>query len=584
MIKERDGSLNLLTEPDLSRAPLDLPEEPKPAKRRPVPAWLPLVILFLEALALYLCTRTHLNTFDAVSYASLMAIHRNAPGSSVAWMFHPHHLLFNAVGYFCYKTALGLGYTGNSLSVMQIVNSFLGALGLAIFYSALRRILPREEGLALLIALAFGCSFGYWICATDGRVNMPSLILLLAAFHTLVRLLDHPNKGLAATMGLFAGGAVLFHESAGLFFFAGLLGVVLATRSKEPGKKGRGLALPAVYLASYMAIVALPYLLIGYCLIGLHSPAAFKHWASSYAELGWWWNFNIPYGLHQDLYAVRHALFVEPSGAGTIHLSPTVPAWLRALYWTALAGWVIASLFLVTSLPRLFRSGRSALVSVCLLWTVLYAVFFTIWSPGYFVFWAPVLAPVAVLLALAIHALPRRREGPASAALALWIALFIAINWICSIRPNMAAAASPFQRIALDVRAHTSPGDLIVVMGAGNDAQCEVDIPYFAERNLLSLHSTLTSAHEDAPLSLQRAQAQIARTLGLNHQVYALDEVLNSRPAFAALQKKHPSFSAGDLQSLMGAYRWTPAWTGPRGVVWRLVGKPNPPAPLVSIL
>jgi hypothetical protein len=521
-----------------------------------------------------------LNTFDAVSYASLIAIHRDAPGSSVAWMFHPHHLLFNAFGYFCYWMALGLGYTGSSLSVMQVVNSFLGAVGIAIFYSTLQRIFPRDGKIALLMTPALGGSFGYWICATDGRVNMPSLVLLLAAFYVLVCLLDQPNRRLAAMVGVFAGAAVLFHESAGLFLLVGLVGVLAAR--KEADRKTHALALPVVYLTASATIVALPYLFIGYCLIGLHSPVAFKHWANSYAELGWWWNFNIPYGLHQNLYAVRHALFVEPSGSGTIHLSPTVPTWLSALYWTALIGWVVAALFILLSIPRLFRSGRSALVAVCLIWAVLYAAFFTIWSPGYFVFWSPSLVPLAVLLALSIHGLPRRRERPASAIFAVWIALCVAINWFCSIRPNMAATASPFQRIALDLRAHTSPGDLIMVMGAGNDAQCEVDVPYFAERNLLSLHSTLTEAHEDVPLAVQRGQAQIAHTLGLGHQVYALDEVLNGAQAFVALHKKHPAFSPGDMQALFAGYSWTPAWTGPRGIVWRLIvpSRAIPPVPV----
>ena len=54
--------------------------------------------LFAVVLALYWATPTRLNTFDAVSYAN--QIGRLYPHTEDRhWLFHPHHLLFNAVGY-----------------------------------------------------------------------------------------------------------------------------------------------------------------------------------------------------------------------------------------------------------------------------------------------------------------------------------------------------------------------------------------------------------------------------------------------------------------------------------------------------
>lgn len=574
MIKEREKLNDILL-----REPIEPTIAPRRKQRREIAGLLPAALWFVAALTLYLGTQTHQNTFDAVSYAGLIAIHADAPGSSIGWMFHPHHLLFNAMGYFFWKMALVLGSRASSLAVLQTVNAILGALGIALFYLTVRRILPRDPWLAVLLTLGLATSFGYWICATDGRVNMPSLLFLIAAFDLLVRLIEKPSRALAAALGFAAGLAVLFHESAGLFGMVGLVGAVaVGLAERESARPREIIALPALYLAAFIATVAVPYLAIGYCLLGLHSAASFRHWANSYAELGWWWNFHVASDLHQDVYALRHALFVEPAGAGTIHLAPTVPLWLRAIYWIALAGWVSVGLFVIAALPRLLRSGRRILIISCLLWTALYAAFFTVWSPGYFVFWVPALVPLTVLAALAVHALPCRRQMPAKLALCGWLALCIAINWTCSIHPNMAVGASPFQRVAADLRAHTEPGDLIVVMGAGNDAQCEVDIPYFAERNLLSLHSTLTTAHEDVPLALSRSRAQIAHALGRDRRVYALDDVIGNRGALLALHARHPEFTAADLQSLVGSYRWKVAWVGPRGPVWQLVG-PSPNGP-----
>src|SRR5579883_3069591 len=160
MIKERSDLQQSFPEGD--GTPLLEAQAPPEPKRQDAPIWVALVVVFLAALALYLCTQTHLNTFDAVSYASLMSLHVNAPGSSVAWMFHPHHLLFNAFGYFCYKTALTLGFRGSSLHVIQIVNGFLGAVGLVLFYAALARILPQDRWLPLLMTIGLAGSFGYW--------------------------------------------------------------------------------------------------------------------------------------------------------------------------------------------------------------------------------------------------------------------------------------------------------------------------------------------------------------------------------------------------------------------------------------
>jgi hypothetical protein len=209
-------------------------------------------------------------------------------------------------------------------------------------------------------------------------------------------------------------------------------------------------------------------------------------------------------------------------------------------------------------------------VALCSLWVLLYAAFFTVWSPGYFVFWAPALAPLAVLLGLAIGSLPRRCGKPAQKILLAWLALCATVTWVCGIRPGLSPSASRPEQIARDIRAHTAPKDLVVVVGAGDDAQCEVDIPYYSQRNLLSLHSTLTTAKENIPVALAAAKGQIAHTLRLGHTVYALDEVLHGGRALAALYARHPAFTPAELHGLIGVYPWRPAWVDGLVRIWRL--------------
>lgn len=195
------------------------------AKRRAA-SHLPISLpIFAASLALYWLTRTHLNTFDAVAYANQIGL--AAQTGKLRPLFHPHHLLFNALGYGLWQAAKALGYSGGPLIVMQSLNAALGAVGLAVYYAVLRRLSPGVTLLSLLLCLGLAGSFGYWICATDGRVNMPSVVLLMAAFLALVRLRECPNAGRAATAGMLAGGAVLFHQSAGLFAPVGVAALLL---------------------------------------------------------------------------------------------------------------------------------------------------------------------------------------------------------------------------------------------------------------------------------------------------------------------------------------------------------------------
>jgi len=539
---------------------------------------LPATLLFLGTLVLYWTTRTAANTFDAVSYANQIA-HLYPRTGDPHWLFHPHHLLFNALGYVLWKAARVCGCSGGSLPVLQSLNAVLGAAGVSVYYLTLRRLLQRSRGLPVLIALGLALSFGYWICATDGRVNMPSIFLMLAAFWALARLMTAPRPALAALTGLLAGGAVLFHESAGLFVVVGLAGVLLADANPlVPPDATRKLRvqLALAYLAAWAGTAALPYLAVGGLALHLHSLAAFRAWTSEYSELGWWWDFHILHNLTSDFYAFRHAGFVEPgSRPSTFTLSPHLPPLQLGLYGLSVLGWLGAAYAIFAALPQLWRSHNRSLVVVLILWIVVYAAFFTVWSPGYFVFWVPVLVPTSLLLALTLaHYRARRGGRAANWPMGVWIVLYAGLNLQIGILPHLSPQSDPFRRIAADVRAHTHPGDVVLVAGAGDGGPCEVALPYFADRDVISLHGLLTEKRDDKAAALTFAQSQITSTFASGHAVYALDDVVPTHNAktLAALSAKHHLTSA-DLTLLLSPYVRSLAWQSPRGPVWRLTLK-----------
>ncbi len=518
-------------------------------------------LLFWGTLTLYLLTRTHLNTFDAVAYANQIGLAHET--GKLRPLFHPHHLLFNALGFGAWRLAQFVGYTGGPLVITQTLNAVLGAWGVALYYRLLRRLQPVGVR-PLLLALGMAGSFGWWICATDGRVNMPSCVLMLAAFGVVIRLRERPIMHDAAWAGLLAGLATLFHESAGLFVLVGAVGVWTLTGN------GARFGRLAAYGAAWAGMVLGAYALVGVLALHLHSPGAFHHWMNAYAERGWWWDFHVWRNLRLDGFGLRHAMFVQPLGRAALAETPlyllgrAALGLIWALYALALLGLTAAAWTIAASLPKLRRSADWPVAVTCLVWTGLYAAFFTIWCPGAFVFWVPVLVPLGTLLLLA---------KPCPRILGVWVGVFAALNFLGGVLPYLKPIAGISQRLAVDIRAHTPPRSLIVVAGVGGDAQCEVDIPYFAGRPVLSLHGLL--AHSaNLPAASAVLDKSLAGAFGAHRPVYVLGEIWDARDCVKGLQKQSPGLSPDSLRGLFGHYALSLAWTGPRGQVWEI----TPPA------
>ncbi|MEO7716108.1 MAG: hypothetical protein ABIY70_07890 [Capsulimonas sp.] len=541
--------------------------------------WLPALALFVAFWILYLWTATQYNTFDAVSYAN--EIGRLYPQThDPRWLFHPHHLLFNATGYVIWRAAQTLGYIGGPLPVIEAWNATSGALGLVLYYLALRSLLQRSRWIPLLIAAGLGLSFGYWICATDGRVNMPSTVLLLGAFWATCRLIQTGNRKLAALAGVLTGSAILYHESAGLFLVVGVAGALLSYPGDDLSARAawkHRCALAAIYLASSLLLVLAVYAMIGAAALHFRSLGAFHRWSSEYVELGWWWNFHILTNIRLDAYAFRRAAFVEPPGKqGTFHLSGA-PTQILVFYFMVLIGWFVSVYAFLVAIPLLWRTHIRPLLIVSLIWVVAYTLFFTVWSPGYVVFWVPVLIPTGLLLAFSLAHYRAGRMGLAvNWLLGVWIALYAVSNFMSSIGPHQDPQSSPFRRTAMDVRSHTVRGDLIVVAGAGDAAQCEVDIPYFADRDCISIHTMAARAKENADRTRSTIQSRIAQTLASGNHVYVLDEVMSDRSVLEALHKRHPKVDRAQIQETFRPWRRSIAWKSPRGPVWILEQEPTP--------
>jgi hypothetical protein len=537
--------------------------------------------LFIVLLLLYILTRSYDNTFDAVSYANQIA-HLYPRTGNVRWLFHPHHLLFNATGYVLWRSASALGRHASSLTVLETLNAILGSAGMVAFYGILMRTQAASRSTALVVTAGLALTFGYWICATDGRVNMPSTVLIIAAFGVLCRLMRRGMRRDAAAAGLLAGAAALYHESAALFVVVGGVAIWLTDREPPLDSRPVRMRLLAAYSSVWAATVALPYVCAALFALHLGSPAAFHAWMTTYSELGWWWSFDIGRNIPLDVGALRHAVLADP---------PARPHGLSgAFFWAAVVAAVALAAGALAGLsgPRASNGARTPahslpkadrkLVVVCAVWFVLYAAFFTVWSPGYFVFWTPALVPMGVAAAIGLERLKARLGRQVLWIVCGCVCLGALYNFEAAILPHHRALSDPFRRAAADVKAHTAFGDIVIVPGAGDGADCEVDIPYFADRDVLSIHTELTRKRDDKRAMIEGAQAEIRQVMRSGHAVYVMDDGIPpagvaglwyARRTWLALESRH-GWTNADQTAMLAPYTLTPAWTGPRGPVWRV--------------
>jgi hypothetical protein len=526
-------------------------------------------LMFGVFLALYLCTITSYYTFDAVSYAQQILTYRHT--HNLYWIFHPHHLLFNGLSFLVWRCAVAFGFTGGPLAVILRMNAVLGALGLGVFYLTLRRILTRSHTLAVLLTVALGCSFGYWICATDARVNMPSLTALIAATLAIVWTIQAPNRARAMTAGCLAGLAALLHESAVLYIVVGWVGVMLSEYPQgDRREEWRARFATLVYFtAAWLATFVIPYLFVGTVLLHLHTVHAYRIWASRYAELGWWWSFDVGKNLRLDIYGIRRALFVEPVGkTGTFHISKGSDE-LMPLYFLSLAGWIAAVCSFFTAWPLLIKTHYRPYLILATVWVLIYVAFFTFWSPEYFVFWVPVIVASCIIFALAASPLRARKRGWIwMGAIILWVACFGYSNFAESIKPHLLMQNNPYLIQAGDIETHTHNGDIVLVSGMGNEASAEVYIPYFAHRYVFAVHTEMERRKDDQQatrLALLQAMQSCRKNGG---HVYGLNELWNSKDVRLGLMQRH-KLSSAQLSQMFARQKVTTAWKDPRGqYVW----------------
>jgi hypothetical protein len=144
-------------------------------------------------------------------------------------IFHPHHLLYNALGLVFSWLPAKAGI--ETLAVMKMMNAIFAFLMLIVIYKILCLFKIGEKQIFLIICLA-GFSFSILRYATENETYIIPLFFALLASLNFGKFLAGRNNRFAIYAGLWATLAVLFHETY-IFWWIGLLaGLVIEKRNK----------------------------------------------------------------------------------------------------------------------------------------------------------------------------------------------------------------------------------------------------------------------------------------------------------------------------------------------------------------
>lgn len=453
--------------------------------------------MFFAVLLFNLSLRSVFFNFDGIACAIAVEL------SDFKHLVHGNHLAYGVVGWCFDKLWRLFGYQGQSVLVLQVLDSVLGAAGAAVFSSLLRRM-GRGEREAVLGAAALAVSHAWWFWSLEAQVYM--LGALFAALAAREVLSEKPRPAL---VGLWHAGAILGHVGH-LMALPALLFVL--TRKRNPRE-----AFP--YLNSLSVAVAIPYICAGLFAVQPQNINDFKLWLLGSAALttdrSFQWH-SIP--LAQALPAwtgMTLRIFTEFVGR-------------QGLAWAA--GVALAGLPLLAAARAAADRTRESLF--WLLWLAGYAVLFIAWEPYTIVYRVSDLLALWALATLGLKALPARlRQG----ALIAWTAAALAFNLAYVVRPAADPANNPDLVEAEWTKISAPEHAWILANGRG-----AVYIPYFTARRPVNLRY-----YTDEKL----LHARLDALTGAGETVYVSGRTLLEEGLRGKLERYglHPAAAAGNL-------------------------------------
>jgi hypothetical protein len=530
---------------------------------------LPASVLALLVGAIYLAFPARLYFGEGFKWA----LSEPANTGGVFRFFHPHHLLYNPLGYLVLQLVTLVRPGISPMISFRLLDTIAGLGGVVVFHGLVRR-LWRREWLAGITAAGFAFSWGFWSHCINVEVYPVSVFFLVLGFSLAARAVREPVSGprVWIALGLAAGASALFHQSNVLF-----LAVPLVAALGYPGGRRTGLRLLCrFFIPVYAALTVLPYLAVMLHL-GFRRPDQALTWLFLYGHQADTYLGTGPSVVFHALVSFGRMLLLPSSYTVPSALPLVPPMILLALKWLAA---LLLGLLLLAGTLRARHLSRNCVrcLGLAAALAVPYVLFFTFWDPGGYFFWLPLGIPfwlAAGCFAAALSPGPLSRAGVPVLGLAV-LALFAA-NLAGGILPE-----SRFSRVAdhqlmqLTVQ-HLDQGDLLLL----NTPRMEVISNFggpmfygyaraFGPFDVQCLLPGLEAVGQEAVLrDLVLSGSRTGRGL------WYLDEVLKGRSTHGGRggRIREAFRSWGVRPVLVGAHPGTDAYNG--SILYRLV--PDPP-------
>jgi hypothetical protein len=379
-------------------------------------------VLFAAVVTLYLAFPTRDLYWDGAGFALAL--------DHPAWfgMIEANHPINIGFGWAIYKLVGTIVPGVSGLSLLQALNSVLGALAVVSVYG-MAVALFADEFAAVLLAGSFAFSATWWKFATDSNAYIPAVLLLAVAG----RLLLAEREARPVLVAVVHTCAMLFHVLAVVFTPAAIVGIYLQSR----GNRRRAIRNGAVYLLAAFSLTSAAYYTCFHIATGQSDLPGYLRWIAWHTP-----DSSFTFGVARNaLLTLRGTLRLLLGGrAGSFHSGPVELAVLVALFGVGLVV-VLRSGAGRARQPAPATSPRMA--PFLWSWVAVYAGFLFFWLPQntfYRLFYLP---PLLLLAGSALRRWAGRRALFAVAAtLGAW-------NYLFYIHPNSLVETNTVVRAAL---------------------------------------------------------------------------------------------------------------------------------------
>ena len=469
--------------------------------------------------------------------------------------FHPNHLLYGFLNHAFFMAWQIVGYEGNAVVPMQIINVVAGLFSLSIFYLLAIRLgilFPLAHFCLLSVALSYGF---WWQSVEIDTYALPTIFVLLCIHRLLLINEDFSRSLNHLLLGMFNAIAILFHQQHVIFCAIVIFGYlwILHTRRREITWGGflHGFSL---YAAVGAFLVLTSYAVVIFLVEDLLSYEEIRSRILGHAATGNWgfWTFSSPLkalvgfprafvGVHflfsfpgvPDMLGrlfpdklLREELFlVEDFSIARnfllLILSLATLSLFAFLVFSAIKGGNLRKIVRSEYFPA--QSSRRGLAFVLLgAYLLAYALFNTWWEPLSSRHWVSLIPMVFLILGLLLNSVFDRKGLRVSFGLFL-VCLFLA-NLFGSVVPQLDRDHDYWYAYNAWLIKNGRPGDLVVT-GSG----------YLSEGYLMTYSRAGVVGTQRVRDPVEQVRGAIAR--------YEPKRVLVSSSVFSPLKELSPKIT-----------------------------------------